>query len=278
MKKRIDLHLHTTRSDGAFSPSEVLEMVRNRKLAAFAIVDHDTLAGYFETKEMLHDGDPDLVAGVEFSCSSGKKDLHILGYLFDTDSMVLTSALSKFHKQRNKRGHVIVERLNELGVDITFEDVEKCAAGAPLGRPHVAAVMHAMKAVNTYEQAFEKYIGDNKPAYVPKDNHTPEQAIELIHKTGGVAVLAHPVVNNTYEQIEELAGLGLDGLEVYHPNHRQSDVNRFKEMAHRFQLLCTGGSDFHGRGGNHGAVGSEPVPVECLDKLRQRAIQIRGTI
>lgn len=173
---------------------------------------------------------------------------------------------------------MIVKRLNELGIDITFEEVEKHAAGAPLGRPHVAAAMHSMKAISTYEQAFEKYIGDNKPAYVPKDNHTPEQTIELIHEAGGVAVLAHPIISNAFEQIEKLTDWGLDGIEIYHPNHRQSDVDRFKEIARRFHLLCTGGSDFHGRGKNHGTVGSESVPVEYLDKLRQKAMQIRGSI
>ena len=275
MKQRIDLHLHTNQSDGTYSPAELLEVVRNLDLVAFAVTDHDTLKGYLEIRELRRNGDSELIPGVEFSCSSSAKDIHILAYLFDTDNEPLHRAIEQFQEGRNKRGAQIVKRLNELGVEITFEEVLKEAGGAPVGRPHVAAALHARKAVSTYEHAFHKYIGDGRPAFVPKKNFAPREAIKLVHQARGVAVLAHPMVDNSVALVEDLVALGLDGIEVYHPSHRQADVDRLKHLAERLRLLCSGGSDFHGRGANHGTVGSEPVPVEYLDKLKERAAKKR---
>jgi len=276
MSKRIDLHLHTNQSDGVLAPSEVLAEVRKRDLRAFSITDHDTLAGYREVRSLIVAGDPELVVGVELSCSSDNGDLHMLAYAFDPDSERMLGALRDFREKRNRRGRLMVEKLNELKIDVSFDEVEKVAAGAPIGRPHVAEAMYRKKAVGTYEQAFEKYIGQNGPAFVPKPDFAPVQAIRLIHEARGVAVIAHPMINNTFEQIESLAGSGLDGIEVYHPHHKQSQTDHLKHLATRFRLLCCGGSDFHGREGRYGKIGSEPVPVEYLDRLKECAKQKRG--
>jgi predicted metal-dependent phosphoesterase TrpH len=277
MKKRIDLHLHTTCSDGLKTPSEVLEDVRKRKLEAFAITDHDTINGFLEVRELIQDGDPELIPGVELSCSSEKGDLHILAYMFDPDNVRLLETLQDFQEKRNQRGRTMVQRLNDMGIAITYEDVLQAAGTAAVGRPHVAEAMHRCKAVASYEDAFRRYIGDRQPAFVAKENFEPAEAIDLIHAAGGVVVLAHPMVAGAYDRIEELVALGLDGVEALHPDHKQYQAANLMEIAKRFRMIWTGGSDYHGRGGRSGSIGSEGVPIDCLDMLKTRASQKRGS-
>jgi len=276
MTKRIDLHLHTNCSDGVYSPAELLDMVRAKNLSAFSVTDHDTLRGYWQVKELLVAGDPELISGVELSITVNSDELHILAYLFDPNHAALVRELDEFQQRRNHRGRLIVQKLNDMGVDISYEDVQATAGGAVMGRPHIADTMFRLKAVRTYEEAFEKYIRNDGPAYVPKRNFTPKQAISLVHQAGGVTVLAHPVIDDTYRYTEMLVALGLDGIEIYHPVHRQSDTDMLKHLAARHRLLVSGGSDFHGRNGRYGTVGSQNVPEECLNKLKERAEQKRG--
>lgn len=277
MKQRVDLHLHTTCSDGLKSPSELFEAVRERKLAAFAITDHDTIEGFLIARELVRNGDPELIPGLELSCSSNSGDLHMLAYCFDPDNVRLLETLEDFKEKRNQRGRTMVQRLNDMGITITYDDVLEAAGGAAIGRPHVAAAMHRCKAVASYDEAFRLYIGDGKPAYVSKQNFPPADAIKLIHDAGGVAVLAHPMVAGAIEHIEELVGLGIDGIEAMHPDHKQHQAANLKEMAARFRLIWTGGSDFHGRGGRCGSVGSEATPIDCIKAMRSRSSQKRGS-
>ena len=226
MDNRIDLHIHTFFSDGLLSPEELLEAVRQKNLAAFAITDHDTLKGFQAVRELLAENDPKLVPGVELSVSYNRDDLHVLAYCFDPDHEGFNKALIDFQKNRNQRARRMVEKLNDMGVQITFEQVEEGAAGTVIGRPHVAEAMARTGAVPTYETAFARYIGDGKPAYVPKSNFSPPEAINLIHEAGGVAILAHPMIENRVRHLEMLVGLGLDGIEVYHSFHSRADVDR----------------------------------------------------
>ena len=170
----------------------------------------------------------------------------------------------------------MVQKLNGLGIEITIEDVVACTDGAAIGRPHVARALHRVAAVRTYEEAFEKYLGDNKPAYVPKQNFAPDVTIAMIHEAGGVAVLAHPNIDAAYSHLDRLAGMGLDGIEVYHPSCSQRDTDWFKHLAEKHRLIVTGGSDFHGMEDRYGAVGSQRVPAELLAALKQRAQQKRN--
>ena len=163
----------------------------------------------------------------------------------------------------------MVEKLNELGVDITFDDVLKQSHGTVVGRPHVAKAIFQRGATNTYEEAFVKYIGNNGPAYVPKVHFTPQRAVELIHQADGLAVLAHPGIGDKDKYLDMLIGFGLDGVEAYHPSHQQSQVDRYRHLADRHRLLVTGGSDFHGLNARYDAVGSQRVPYECLEKLKE---------
>ncbi len=251
-------------------------MVRQRGLAAFAIADHDTIQGYWIARDIVGSMDPELVPAVELSCSGDDVDLHLLGYCFDPSSTTMMEALAEFRKRRNQRGLKIVERLGELGVDIGYDEVVRCAGPAPVGRPHVAQALFEAGVVDSYDMAFHKYIGDRGPAFVPKVNMEPADAIEIIHLSGGLAVLAHPMINHTHDHLEMLVDRGLDGLEVWHPEHRVSDTDRLKHMADKHGLLITGGSDYHGRPGRPGSVGSEPVRLEILERLKEAAREKRG--
>lgn len=276
MSDTIDLHLHTTHSDGVVDTSGVVRKVREVGLSAFAITDHDSLEGYFEARELLGDGDPELVPGVELSASLDSCDLHILAYLFDPENPELNEALGEFKRRRNKRGEKMVQRLNDLGIEISIEEVHHHAGSAAVGRPHVADALYDKAHVNSYEAAFERYLGNDKPAYVAKVNFAPDEAISLIHMAGGLAVLAHPLIGESYKHIEYLVEQGLDGLEVYHPHHSSAEVVQLTRMADQYGLIGTGGSDFHGRAGRYADIGSQQVPSDCLDKLKEISARKRG--
>jgi len=270
VKQYIDLHMHTLFSDGMKTPEELLDLVRSKKLKAFSVTDHDSLTGFLKVKELLSDDDPELVSGVELSVSIDNSDMHILAYFVDYENENFNEALLEFQKRRNMRSRLMVQKLNELGVNINFEDVEKLAHGDVIGRPHVAKAIFENRNVDYYEEAFQKYIGDNKPAYIPKENFTLKQAIDLIHQADGLAVLAHPGINNKEEYLDVLVGLGLDGLEAYHPCHKQSDVDRYIHMAEKHRLVVTGGSDYHGIEGRYGKIGSQNVPYSCLERIKEK--------
>lgn len=266
----VDLHIHTNCSDGVFTPAEILEKVRAAKLAAFAITDHDTIEGYRKVLERLTPKDPELITGIELSSSYETSDLHILAYGFDPDNIPLNNAITKFKDARTQRGKKMVEKLNQLGVKITYEEVQKKAGSGVIGRPHVAEAIFDSGAISRYNEAFEKYIGVSGPAYVAKANLSPNEALELIHSAGGTAVLAHPMVGEAYQHIEMLAGLGLDGIEVFHPEHSGEDTKKLKKVAQEFGLSITGGSDFHGRDGRNDKIGSQKVSYVYLSHLQEK--------
>ncbi len=276
MSQFIDLHLHTNCSDGLLGPGELLELVRHKDLVAFSVTDHDTLEGYYAVRELLEDSDPECLPGVELSVDVNSQDLHLLAYLFDPDDNALTSALVEFQTRRNQRGRMMVEKLREMGKDVSFEAVEEAASGGVIGRPHVADALFRLGLVKTYEEAFYKYIGNGRPAFVAKSRLKPEDAIGLVHRAGGVTVMAHPYTADMYRHIEMMVSLGLDGLEIYHYSHSLQDVQQLKHLADRFGLVQTGGSDYHGRESREGEIGSQEVPVELLTVLKERANQIRG--
>lgn len=270
MKRRIDLHMHTLYSDGTSSPEELLELVRDSGIMAFSVTDHDTLEGYLAAREIVSENDPELIPGLELSVTVDGEDMHILAYLFDCENKQLAAALAEFQKRRAERGRTMVTKLNQLGIDITIDDVEKQAGGAVIGRPHVARAMFEKRSIDYYEEAFSKFIGSRGPAYVPKMNFTPQEALKLIHGADGLAVLAHPAIDNKDTYLEMLVDMGLDGIEVYHPAHSVSHVDRYKHLADRYRLVMTGGSDFHGLNGRYDLVGTQMVPYEYLETLKAR--------
>lgn len=276
MPDTIDLHMHTTCSDGKKSPAELLALVRTSGISAFAVTDHDTLDGCREVRRLLQPGDPELIAGIELSATMGPRDAHLLAYLFDPDDAALNEAIDSFRRQRVERGYRILEKLTALGLDVPFEEVRKAAGDGVIGRPHVAEAMAAVGAVRNYEEAFRKYIHNDGPAYVPKARMTPKQAIALVHAAGGIVVLAHPFLDDMYLHLEHLVGLGLDGVEIYHYMHTKAEVKRAAELARTYNLVMSGGSDFHGRENRSGNIGSTRVPAELLESLKTRARLRRG--
>jgi len=281
MGAHVDLHMHTRHSDGACSVTEVLDMVRLRNLAAFAITDHDTLAGYRKAVELLNGQELQarLICGVELSVDMGEgghRDIHLLAYGIDPDHEGLNDALQSFRDERNRRGQMMVERLNQLGMDVTYEQVQKLAGSAAVSRPHVAEALMERGYVSTPVEAFHRWIALGGPAYVPKRKFSPEEAISLIHDAGGAAVLAHPMIDHAIDHLQTLTDLGLDGIEAYHSAHSRSDTDRLTHLAGQYRLIITGGSDFHSREGRYGAIGSQKVPVRILEQLDTRVNQIRG--
>jgi predicted metal-dependent phosphoesterase TrpH len=276
MDRYIDLHMHTTCSDGAHEPEHVLALVRHTHLVAFSITDHDTFEGYFAIEALLAPSDPELITGIELSVAVDGADLHLLAYMVDPEDESFQEALSGFQKKRNQRGRLIVERLNELGLNISFDTVEEVAGGSIIGRPHIAEALLQLGQTSYYEEAFHRYIGVGGPAYVPKAKLTPPEALRLVHQAGGVAVMAHPFVADMYQHTEYLAGLGLDGIEAYHYTMTAAQTKQARHLAERFRLVVTGGSDFHGRTSSEAPIGSQRVPARLLDSLKQRAEQIRG--
>ena len=274
----VDLHMHTTRSDGILSPLELLEEVRGKNLEAFSITDHDTISGYLEVRELLTANDPELVPGVELSTTQNDNDLHLLVYCFDPENESLCTALDRFRANRNQRAGRMVEKLNSLGVPIRMNQVEAAADGAAIGRPHIAQVLVENNIVADFDEAFSRFLGRGKVAYIPKQVLTPREAINLGHTAGGVVIMAHPILDRNDRYIEELAGEGLDGIEIMHPYHKPAQTAKLCTRAGQLNLLVSGGSDFHGREGRYGGIGCKDVPVEYLNKIKHHRENMRDSI
>ncbi|OQY60551.1 MAG: phosphatase [Desulfobacteraceae bacterium 4572_88] len=283
---KIDLHIHSTASDGTFSPKELLNLAICAKLAAIAITDHDTLAG---SKEAITLGIPPslcFLTGVEisanpppsFPCSGS---LHILGYGIRLDDSDLNQTLEVLQKARKDRNPQVIDRLNHLGMDISLaEVVENFGEGGQIGRPHIARLMKKKGYVPSIDEAFDRYLGKGRPAYADKYRVDCDKAIEIIRKAGGVAVLAHPVLLKSPDEslsveslVRDLAEMGLRGIEVFYPEHSAHHMALYTEMARRYDLLMTGGTDFHGAvrpGIQMGSgKGDFSVPYELYEKLIQ---------
>ncbi len=267
--RRVDLHAHTLYSDGLLTPEAVVAHALERSLAALAITDHDSIEG-IEGARLAAGSVLELVPGIEVSSSLDGMDLHILGYYLDPGDAELTEALARFREERLSRAHTMVERLAALGAPVDFDEVLELAGPGVVGRPHVAEALLRAGHVETVDEAFRRFIGARGEAFVPRPSFRPERAIALIHAAGGVSVLAHPGASLPDAIIEGLAGAGLRGLEVWHPQHGATAVRRFHALAHRLDLLETGGSDYHGwpRGAE---LGELPVPASILGPLKQAA-------
>ena len=278
----IDLHIHTTASDGTLTPSEVISLALKLKLKAIAITDHDTLAG---SKAALQAGIPsplNFLTGVEISAAppifyAASGSFHLLGYSIRIDDPALNQALEKLQQARKNRNPAIISRLNDLGITITLDEVCQEAGEGQLGRPHIGQVLVKNAVVKSMDEAFTRFLGAGGPAYVDKYRIECHKAIELILQAGGIPVLAHPSLLDceTKDQFDELiAGLkeiGIQGVEVYYPEHSPEQTRLFAELAQHHNLLMTGGTDFHGaiqpqieiesgRGDLH-------VPYELYEKL-----------
>ncbi len=276
VSRRVDLHIHSTASDGQMTPLEVVQCALERHLRAISITDHDSVAAIEVAREYARDTDLEIIPGLELGVAHRGADVHLLGYFIDYRSADLLQALERFRRNRYHRGEKIINKLNRLGVDLRIETVMAIAGDAPLGRPHVADAMVREEYVHSYREAFARYLGYHAPAYVPRSGVSLEQAIDLIHRSGGVAVLAHPGVLNRDELIPEMVDMGLDGLEAYHYIHDQETARRYVLLAHQHGLVFSGGSDCHGsRSGGRHLLGKVPVSYHCVTALKKRQEWLR---
>lgn len=280
--RTLDLHAHTTASDGDHSPTQLVQRAHESGLTALAVTDHDTTAGLSEALEAGRRFGVEIVPGIELSAEVEVGQCHILGLLIDPTNAALNTRLHEVIENRDKRNERIVEKLQkELHFDITLEEIEAESGGQVVARPHFAKVLLRKGYVTSMQQAFDEYLGKGAKAYVDRDRLTPEECVALIHGAGGVAILAHP--NNlkrdeagTDAEILRLRALGMDGIEARYSLHTPAENARYLALAARHDLLTSGGSDFHGptvKPNIHlGHVeGDQPAPRELLDRLKERA-------
>jgi predicted metal-dependent phosphoesterase TrpH len=272
----VDLHAHSTASDGAASPAALVAAARQAGLAAIALTDHDTVAGVRAAIAAAAGMGLRVVPGVELSAVDASGETHLLGlHLADLDA--LDARLAELRDMRRTRAERIVQRLNALGVRVTMDDVLGQAAGGAIGRPHVARALIANGWAGDMRTAFDRYLGAGRPAFVPKDRLSLADAIGIVHRAGGVAVLAHPGASATPERLQALAALGLDGVEVRHPSHDDAQIGRILALTERLGLLPSGGSDWHGQLDGSRALGVMRVPSEWLERQDARVAAGRGS-
>lgn len=263
-ERYVDLHAHSTASDGAVSPAELVEAASRAGLKAIAITDHDTIAGNDEAFATGASLGIRVVRGCELSAYDGDLEVHLLA-LHIRDAGAIRPSLEGFQRERIERGYAIVERLAVAGVPVDIDLVLAEAAGGALGRPHIARAMIRAGHVADHRDAFDRYLGAGKVAYVPKPRVDAGDAIGLAHSAGALAVWAHPGRDGTRERLVRLTALGLDGVEVRHPGHTPGDTQRLGRLAQELDLVPSGGSDWHGATEGYRVIGNMHVPEAWLD-------------
>lgn len=271
----VDLHAHSTASDGALAPAAAVQAAHAAGLTAFALTDHDTLAGIPEAQAAADALGLRLVPGVELSVHRDSEEVHVLG-LHIRDVEALQARLETFRGFRRTRAEQMVVLLNGAGVPVTFESVLAQAAGGAIGRPHVARALVAGGWVKDLREAFDRWLGAGKPAYVDKERLDIADGIAMIHEAGGIAVYAHPGSEGRRETIEPLVAVGLDGIEVRHPSHSREDELRLASLAAFFGLVVSGGSDWHGAMQGGRVLGAMQVPSSWLELQDRRVRERRG--
>lgn len=267
--KFADLHLHTHFSDGTFTPEELVERAIRAKLSCICVTDHDTVVGINPTIAASAESEIEVLSGIELSAEYEGKEIHILGYLIDQDDPKLLTELEVLRTRRINRVYKMVEKLNALGLGLASQSVFDLAGNATVGRLHIARSLVKEGLVCSIYEVFQKYLGDNGPAYVLGFRFSPKDAIKFIKSFGGVPVLAHPYILESDELILEFAKAGLMGLEVYYPEHSQGMTNFYLDIAKKNNLLVTGGSDCHGKAKPQVRIGSIKIPYDLVDKLKE---------
>lgn len=270
MMSKVDLHIHTTASDGLFSPSEIVQKAADSGLEVIAITDHDTVDGIASALEAARDF-PSLrvIPGVEINTDVPSGEAHLLGYFIDYTNPDLKSALENLRQSRIRRAQGMVHKLKNLGINIEWERVQEIAGDATIGRPHVARAIMEKGYITSMKEAFIKYIGQRGPAYVERAKITQTEAITLILKANGLPVLAHPLTfKNAEAMLGELKTAGLVGIEAYYDNYKAEEVKHLVHLAGMHGLIATGGSDYHGIDSNNETmIGGVNVPMESAEKL-----------
>ncbi len=272
----IDLHIHTTFSDGTKTPQEIVQLAIQKGLTAIAITDHDTLDGCSEAVEAGKRSGLEIVPGVEISVRFQEKSLHLLGYFLDIENSRLISGLHTIQAGRKIRNEQILQKLQSRGIDISFEELARISETGEIGRPHIAVLLQQKGFVRSLDEAFQKYIGNGACCYAARPEFSAQKAIDLIHCAGGLAFWAHPFSSLGDEAsvsrfLKDLACIGIDGVEVYYPTQGEKARTLLLQLAAELGLLVSGGSDYHGsiRKGSSLAGGKElMIPYSLLEQMQ----------
>jgi predicted metal-dependent phosphoesterase TrpH len=273
---KLDLHIHTTASDGSFSPAEIVRKSWDSGLTHIALCDHDSIEGVVPAQTAARNyAGLTVISGVEINTDTSLGELHILGYFIDCNNAELVTTLKKLRESRITRADRMIEKLHKMGMNIEPGRVKQLAGDGSIGRPHIAQALLEKGYVFSRGEAFEKYIGRGGPAYLERDKTTPAEAIQLIIRAKGIAVLAHPLTcENPESLIAELKPAGLMGLEAYYGNYNPAQIRELLRLTEKYGLVATGGSDFHGLDGqNEPLLGSVDVPLKCYESLMALANQ-----
>ena len=273
---RIDLHIHSTASDGKLTPADIVREAAKRGLTFIALADHDSIDG-IAPAIIAAQAFPQLkvIPGVEISTDIPSGELHMLGYFIDYADPRFRATLDKFKNSRLQRAQKMVAKLQKLGINVDWQRVQEIAGSSSIGRPHIAQAMLEGGHITSIKQAFIEYLGHDRPAYVEREKMTPKETVELITGAQGLPVLAHPLTLNDPEAMTmELKAAGLAGIEAYYNGYTEEEVGRLLRLAERYELIATGGSDYHGLDSTETAIGGADVPMEAVERLIARAKQI----
>jgi len=268
MAKYVDLHMHSTYSDGKLSVEELFQRATEKKLSAIVLTDHDTYSGYEEAMYYANKTGIETLIGSEISTWHNGKDVHVLAYGFSQTSRMLNSQLSRITDDRVVRAQKMCEKLNRLGISIAWDDVEEEAGNGSIARPHIGRVLVKMGVVPDLQTAFDRFLSDNAPAYVSKYRIPTQRAIEMIKSAGGVSVVAHIGRYFSMKRLEQFKGWGLNGIEVFHPSHQEELRFQLDTYATDNGLIKTGGSDFH-EVCAYTDMGAQNVPYSYFETLKQ---------
>jgi predicted metal-dependent phosphoesterase TrpH len=266
---RVDLHIHSNYSDGKFYPSELVEKAANLGLKVMAISDHDSVDGIPSAVSAAR-AFPNLtfIPGVEISTDVPHGEIHVLGYFVDYNNPALLDTLRKMRESRVERARKMVNKLAGMGMKLEWSRVQQIAQSSAVGRPHIAQAMQEKGYISSFKEAFHKYIGRDGPAYVERDKMTPAEAIKLIIKSGGLPVFAHPITYRDYDTaIVDMVTAGLVGLEAYYNNSTVDDIRKILALADKYNLIPTGGSDYHGIESTEVQIGGVDVPLASAERL-----------
>ena len=270
MSAVVDLHLHTLASDGRLSPTELVRLAARQGLKTVAVTDHDTTDGLAEAFEAAKKF-PGLriIPGIELSADVPGDEVHVLGYFIDTDDVELQAELLRFREGRVDRAKTMVDKLDQLGIHVEWERVQHFAGDGAVGRPHIAMALVEAGYCQEPKDAFPEYLGRNGLAYVERVKLTPADAVSMIQRAGGAAVLAHPAYMNDMEAgIASLSGIGLAGIEVHYAKYREDTIRQLARIARQYELIPCGGSDYHGMGNSDECLPGENGPtMEAVDRL-----------
>lgn len=268
-----DLHLHTHFSDGTYGPEELAALADQHGLKAVALTDHDTMEGCARAAAACLQRGIEFIPASELTAELDDVELHLIGYFLDCANERLQKELARFQQVRQQRIHEMAARLRQAGVPLQAESVFALANCRSPGRPHVARALVQQRLCGSLDEAFERFLKKGKPAWVPKCRMSALQAIELIHQAGGLAVMAHPGLNRTDDVIPILVKAGLDGIECFHTKHSTHATEHYLQIADKYSLLVTGGSDCHGMSKGKPLIGTIRIPYVYVERLKERAMQ-----